>query len=115
MAAGAAADEVTDDEIAHPRRLVDQTLDGSGFVAIALLALALFGLVVLLLEALIEAVVATTVFVVRSIWGRWYCEVEASGGERRNFLATSLTEANALRQRLVDALEYGTPFGDLQG
>jgi hypothetical protein len=105
--AGVAADGVSKEEVAHPTQLVERFDEMAGFVVWAVLLATLLALAVLLLEIVLVAVVASLVFSVRALRGRWQCEVVGPGGRRWHVPAGSLSDARRHRDEMRDQLAAG--------
>jgi Flp pilus assembly protein TadB len=93
------------DELMHPVGLVGKLEELSGLVVWFLLAFVLVAFVVLLVEAVLVALLAAIVFVVRTAWGRWECEVTAPDGRTARVRAGSLRDAREHRALLVNRIE----------
>ncbi|HEY8545991.1 MAG TPA: hypothetical protein VIL36_13125 [Acidimicrobiales bacterium] len=105
--AGVAPDGVTKEEAAHPSHLVERFEELSGVVVWVVLLVTLVAVVVLLLEVLLVAVVAALVLVVRTLLGRWQCEVVGPDGRRWHVPAGSLGDARTVRDELRAQLAAG--------
>jgi hypothetical protein len=99
------SDDVRRDEILHPVGLVARLDELSGIAVWFILAFVLVAFVVLLVEAVLVAALAAIVFLVRTAWGRWECDVTSPEGKSARVRAGSLRDARAHRQVLVADIE----------
>jgi hypothetical protein len=93
------------DEVVHPVGLLDKLDDFAGFAVWFILAFVLLAFVVLLVEAILVAALAALVFAIRTLWGRWQCEVTSPEGTSSRVDVGSLRAARARRAELVSDIE----------
>lgn len=104
QASGVDAAGVSTDEIAHPKKLVDVSDEAASIVAVGMLLFALVALTVLLLEAILALLAAVVVFLIRSMWGRWQCEVIGPDEHRALIPVGSLREARRRRAEVATSI-----------